>query len=86
MVEYLKNQDFVVINAPNTEAGIEAEYEYINQVYGAVGVAWYLVRQRVMTCTPSNSLNPVEVDILTIKLSSGELRDIFFDISSFYGK
>lgn len=78
--------ELIVIEALDTESGICAEYEYIDQIYGEFGVGWELLRQRVTTRNPNKGGDPVEVDILTIKLPSGEVKDIAFDITSFYGK
>lgn len=78
--------DLIVIEATDTESGIKAEYEHVNQLYGPYGVGWKLLRQRVMTHAADKGADPVEVDIFTIKLPLGEVKDVVFDISSFYGK
>ena len=82
----VNNCDLIVIHATDTESGIEAEYEYINQLYGRLGVGWELLQQRLTTCISKEGAEPLEVDILTIQLPSGEIKDVMFDISSFYGK
>lgn len=82
----LNNCELIEINVPDTGAGIEAEYAYINKKHGPFGIAWKLVRQRVQTFTSESGSFVKEVDIFTIKLWNDKTEDIVFDITSFYGK
>jgi hypothetical protein len=77
--------DLIVIEAVDTDAGIDAEYAYITEQFGPYGIGWELQRQKVLThVLPEKGL--MQIDVLTIELANGELRDIAFDITSFYGK
>lgn len=84
----LNENDFklIVIKAEDTSSGIEAEYRYIEQLHGPYGVGWELLCQRVTTYISSEGVDPVEVDMLTIQLANDEVKNIYFDISEFYGK
>lgn len=82
----LNDCELIEINAPDTGAGIEAEYAYINKKHGPFGIAWKLVRQRVQTFMPESGGHAKEVDVFTIKLWNDKTEDIAFDITSFYGK
>ena len=78
--------DLVLINAENTDSGIDAEYVYISEQFGPFGVGWELQRQKVLTHVLPGESDPIHVDVLTIELANCEIKDIFFDITSFYGK
>jgi hypothetical protein len=70
----------VVINVESTSIGIPAEYEYISKLYGQQNVGWTVIRQSLMV----HDVN--HYDVLLIKLSNGDEKSIYFDITQFYGK
>lgn len=76
----------VVIEAVDTEAGIEAEYGYLNRRYGPYGTGWELLSQKMTNVFNEDWAQLVHVDIFTIILEDAQIRTIVFDITSFYGK
>jgi len=71
----------VVVTAGNSTAGVEAEYRYLEHRYGARGIAWQPVRQRLI-----GGVNGVYLDVITIRLQDGSEVTLHFDITSFFGK
>lgn len=76
----------IVIEAVDTDSGIEAEYGYLNRRFGPYGSAWDLLSQKVTTVFNEDWAEGVHVDIFTIQLEDAQIKTIVFDISSFYGK
>jgi hypothetical protein len=73
-------QDPIVIKgASSHELGVVAEYKFIAHKYGRRDVAWKLKMQMV-------SNKPKMMDLIRIELSDGSIKDIYFDISDFFGK
>jgi hypothetical protein len=73
-------EDAIVIkNADNHLAGVEAEYLYLQKRFGERDLHWRLIRQ---TFRKGKNL----IDQLTIELKDGNIKNIYFDISDFYGK
>jgi len=73
-------EDAIVIkNAENHRAGAAAEYLYLQKRFGKEGVDWRLVFQALLT-------GDKPVDQLSIALPDGTIKDIYFDISAFFGK
>ncbi len=70
----------IVIHADRTIDGIQQEYEWIEHHYGPRGVAWE-VQQQTLTRHEDRTY-----DILSIQLPDGTMRDIFFDITEFFGR
>ena len=66
----------VPINARNTSEGFARENDWIRRNYPGAEI----VRQRGSQCGSR------KVDIVTIETRDGTRRDIFFDITSFFGK
>lgn len=73
----LDDCDLIVIEAEDTDSGIDAEYAYISEQYGPYGIGWVMHHQKVMTHVFSRKGDLMQVDVLTIKLKNGEFRDIF---------
>jgi len=72
----LKVEEPIVVNAPNEELGVKAEYEYIAKNFPGAKVA-------------SQSLSSVgdkPFDVLEMVAKDGKKFTLFFDISSFFGK
>jgi hypothetical protein len=70
----------VVIEATSSFVGVAAEYEYITKQHGPKGTAWKLESQALV----SEGGKPY--DMIKIKLSNGESKSYYFDISRFFGK
>ena len=70
----------IIINAPNEKLGVNAEYKYLESIYGEQNVNWRLDEQMLMI-----SENKY-YDVLNIELRNGELKKYWFDITNFYGK
>lgn len=70
----------IIIKAPNEKLGIDAEYEYLESVYGKLNVEWRLQEQELIISGDKY------YDVLNIELRNGEQHSYWFDINSFYGK
>jgi hypothetical protein len=68
--------DLVVIDAPDTGAGIDAEYAWIQQHFPG----FQKEGQSLGSC------DETMVDMIEIVTADGTPRRIYFDISSFFGK
>jgi hypothetical protein len=69
----------VIQNAENHRAGVDAEYLYLQQRFGEKDVHWRLVFQVLLK-------GDKPVDWLKIELTDGTMKDIYFDVSEFFGK
>jgi len=69
----------IVIEAETEDAGVAKEYEYIEKTYGKRGEAWRLITQDLY------SIKGRDYDMLAIRLKDGTRREIWFDITSFFG-
>ncbi|MCL4501339.1 MAG: hypothetical protein M1438_05715 [Deltaproteobacteria bacterium] len=70
----------IILGAPNSMAGIAAEYNYLRRKFGRKQVDWRLTRQSVF-----NQQGKV-YDRLELELKDGSRKTVFFDISEFFGK
>lgn len=70
----------IITGAPNSMAGIAAEYQYLGKKFGPRNQFWKLKRQSVM------KQNGRIYDRLELELKGGRKQTIFFDISGFFGK
>ena len=69
----------IIVKAKNSSEGIGAEYKYLDQKYGRRGIDWQMIQQYLSY----NNKKPF--DILKIKYK-GKVLNIYFEISSFFGK
>jgi len=77
----------IVVNAPNEDQGVGAEYDWLAAKFGPRNYAWQMNQQ-------STSNNDDKIyDILEVKFlkdagsyKAGTKQDFFFDITGFYGK
>ncbi len=70
----------VITGAENTEEGVAAEYEYLEEKFGIPNIDWKFIQQ---------SLIPGKYkyfDKFLIQDSKGNEFEFYFDISDFYGK
>ena len=70
----------IIINAPNERTGVDAEYKYLESIYGEQNINWRLDEQKLFV--KDNKY----YDILVIELRNSQLLTFWFDINSFYGK
>ncbi len=68
----------VVINTITPLIGVAAEYQYVSNVCGEIGVDWNLKLQNIIE--EKNRY----YDVLQVELNSGESRSFYFDITQFY--
>jgi hypothetical protein len=59
---------------------VQAEYRYLAQEFGRLGIDWELVGQGLV------ERGGRAYDEMHIKLADGAERTIFFDITQFFGK
>lgn len=70
----------IISGAKNYVDGIAAEYIYLSSHFKKPDVDWKLIKQRV-------GLHKNKIyDLIQIQLSDGTKRDLYFDITKFYGK
>jgi hypothetical protein len=70
----------LISGAPNSIAGIAAEYAYLRKKFGRENVDWNLYRQSVL------EQDGKFYDRLELDLKDGSRKTVFFDISEFFGK
>ncbi len=70
----------VIAGAPDSRAGIAAEYAWMEKKFGRRNMDWKLKRQSVM---PQKGK---VFDRMEIELNDGTPKTVFFDISEFFGK
>jgi hypothetical protein len=77
---YTTSTAVVILGAPNSRVGIDAEYYFLKKKFGKPKVDWNLKRQRVV-----REKGKV-YDRMDIELKDGTKKTIFFDITEFFGK
>ena len=70
----------VIINADNSRAGVQAEYDHVASQCGERQRDWKIQEQSLQ------EHHGKPYDVLVVDLSNGELRTFYFDISKFFGK
>ena len=61
-------------------AAVDAEYVYLREKYGERGSDWTLIQQSLL------GLEDRQIDKMEIKLASGEMKTIYFNITEWFGK
>ena len=69
----------IIKNEANHRAGVDAEYLYLQERFGERDIHWKLVMQALLK-------GEKPVDWLKIELTDGTTKNIYFDISEFFGK
>jgi hypothetical protein len=70
-----------IVGVTNNQQGINAEYEYINILFGKENIKWTFISQKLI------SQNGIPYDEITFKLiTNGKTYSYYFDISDFYLK
>lgn len=75
----LKNA-IVIKGAATSTAGIAAEYRYLEEKWGRRNVDWRLLRQSLLRKDGRS------YDFMQIKLQDGSQKEVYFDITDFFGK
>ena len=70
----------IIRGAPNSMAGVQAEYRYLKQHFGQRNLKWRLLKQYLLQTGDKT------FDVITIELADGAKRIIYFDITEFFGK
>jgi hypothetical protein len=70
-----------IYNAPSAEDGVEAEYWYLHYRFGIAHKDWKLSMQTLLEDRESGKAH----DLLGISFPDGSSREVYFDISEFYG-
>jgi hypothetical protein len=70
----------IIKGAHNSRGGVEAEYYYLEKQFGRQNVDWKLDRQRLM------GKEGKKFDLLMIILKDGAKKNVYFDITEFFGK
>jgi hypothetical protein len=75
--------DVIKLNAHTHILGVTAEYAWVKKAYpGSEVQRQALTTLELMTKKKSRD---VHFDCLTVKLADGHIKEVFFDISSFFG-
>lgn len=70
----------VISGAPNSRIGIDAEYYFLEKIFGQPNVDWKLKRQSVI-----HEKGKI-YDRMDLELKDGSKKTVFFDITEFFGK
>ena len=70
----------IIVGAKDELEGIDGEYIWLEEKYGEQDFGWELIDQQ------SIDEGDKKYDILKIKFLNGEEREVWFDITDFYGK
>ncbi len=70
----------VIKGAKSSQDGIPAEYYFLEKKYGKMQVDWKLSRQSLM------HQDGKHYDLMQIELKDGTKKEVYFDITEFFGK
>ena len=70
----------VIKGAADHMAGVAAEYHYLEKTFGRRQVDWRILRQSLVRREGK------AYDLMQIELANGTRKDIYFDLSDFFGK
>ena len=70
----------VIKGAKDIVVGIAAEYYYLEKKYGRQNVSWKLISQNLLHQQNKH------FDLLIIQLGDGSQKEVYFDITEFFGK
>jgi len=70
----------IIKGAKDTVVGIAAEHYYLEMKYGKQNVKWNLVSQSLLHKQDRH------FDLIKIRLVDGSQKEIYFDITEFFGK
>lgn len=69
-------ENAIMITATTESAGVDAEYKWLAAHYPS----YTMIRQSL------HVVEEIPYDVMSIKTSEGEEKDVFFNISNFFGK
>lgn len=75
-----KQEAVMILGAENEMEGVEAEYNWLEKKYGEENVEWEINLQELVD--EGNK----QYDILRIKLLNSEIKEVWFEITEFYGR
>ena len=81
-VDGLSKEYAIVITASDHQEGIAQEFSYLSDKFGERNKDWNLLQQALVQDGDTNKI----FDVLNIELQTGEKKEIFFDITNFFGK
>jgi len=70
----------IILGATDGMVGVHAEYEYIAMKHGPEGVTWRRVRQEL------GGLGVRPWDKIVYELRDGTTKEVYFDITGFFGR
>jgi len=73
-------ENATIIDASDTALGIIEEHRYIEKIYGEKDKDWTMIEQRLIEA------NQKAYDRFLIKTADGFEKEIYFEITSFFGK
>ncbi|NOX18957.1 MAG: hypothetical protein GXO87_11840 [Chlorobi bacterium] len=75
-----KKDAIVVLDVENEREGVRAEYEYLEKLFGQRNIDWKTEAQYLLM------ENEMVYDKIVIRLSDGKKKEIFFNITFYFGK
>ena len=75
-----KEEAVIILNAENESEGVDAEYNYLEEILGEENIYWKFLYQHFID--DGNK----QYDILYIDVVDGAEKEFYFDITDFYGK
>jgi hypothetical protein len=75
-----KEEAIIILGAKDETEGVDAEYLWLEENYGKQNISWELNDQELIV------EGDTQFDVLRIKFPSGKIKELWFDITSFYGK
>ena len=70
----------IIKGAKDIVVGIAAEYYYLEMKYGQQNVKWKLISQNLLHKQDKH------LDLLIIRLVDGSQKEVYFDITEFFGR
>ena len=70
----------IIKGAKDIVVGLAAEYYYLEMKYGRQNVKWKLISQNLL------QKHDRHLDLLRIRFVDGSQKEVFFDITEFFGK
>ena len=75
-----KEKAIIILCANNEIEGVDAEYVWLEEKFGEENVEWEMIDQVLLDEGDS------QFDLLKVKLRNDEVKEVWFDITDFYGK
>jgi hypothetical protein len=75
-----KEEAVKILGAKDETEGVDAEYNWLEENYGKQNINWVLNDQELI------DEGDRQFDLLKIKFPDGKMKEVWFDITEFYGK